>query len=148
MSDTGQVSGKTAVDLAFVAYDQGKKAGIAEAAPPARREAIWSTTAGDVRLSYPEPMPVWEVEFLEEFLRLWLRGVRRRAEAAEEAARPADTSASVAAAERSGEACADGLPGMPSPPNPGEGERARRAAIIFRTVVGSKVAMWAAASRA
>lgn len=85
MSDTGQVSGKAAVDLAFVAYDQGKKDGRAEAAPPTRREAVWTTTAGEVRLSYPEPMPVWEVDFLEEFVALWLRGVRRRAETSEAA---------------------------------------------------------------
>lgn len=92
-SDT--VSGKAAVDLAFIAYENGVKTGREEAKPPKIREAVWTVEKGAVRITYPEPMNPDDVDDLEAFIALWIRGCRRMAlaavaKAAEEPAPPAE----------------------------------------------------------
>jgi len=75
MTDTGQVSGEAAIKLAFTAYESGKAEARAE-----QRHALWQTDTGPVSITFPAHMDLHDVGFLEEFVAIWLRGLRRRAE--------------------------------------------------------------------
>lgn len=48
-----------------------------ENVPPAIREAVWTVDNGAVRIRYPYPMASDDVDDIEAYLALWLRGLRR-----------------------------------------------------------------------
>lgn len=50
--------------------------------PPIVRQAQWSVDQGAVYIAYPEPMTPEDVDDLEAFVAIWIRGCRRAALAA------------------------------------------------------------------